>query len=70
MIYIEDHERAAYMSGDTDRADLLARIIELEAERDALRATLEAIADAMVHNTMTPAQVLGAALEGLRNDSR
>lgn len=63
-----DQERAAYMSGDTAAAELLARIIDLEAERDALRATLEAIADAMVHNTMSPAQVLGAALEGLRHD--
>lgn len=63
-----DQERAAYMSGDTAAAELLARIVDLEAERDALRVTLEAIADAMVHNTMSPAQVLGAALEGLRHD--
>lgn len=67
MSYIDD-ERRAFIDGENEKADLLARIIELEAERDALRATLEAIADAMVHNTMTPAQVLGAALEGLRND--
>lgn len=63
-----DQERAAYMSGDTAAVELLARIVDLEAERDALRVTLEAIADAMVHNTMSPAQVLGAALEGLRHD--
>lgn len=70
MNTIEDQERAAYISGDTDRADLLARILELEGQRDVLEGTLEAIADAMVHNTMTPAQVLGAALEGLRNATR
>ena len=68
MNTIQDQERAAYMSGDTAAVELLARIVDLEAERDALRVTLEAIADAMVHNTMSPAQVLGAALEGLRHD--
>lgn len=67
MSYIDD-ERRAFIEGENEKADLLARIADLEAERDALRATLEAIADAMVHNTMTPAQVLGAALEGLRSD--
>lgn len=41
MYTIEDHERAAYISGDTARAELLARIAELEAERDALQNQLD-----------------------------
>lgn len=66
MSYIDD-ERRAFIEGENEKAELLARIIELEEQCDVLEGTLEAIADAMVHDTMTPAQVRGAALEGLRN---
>ena len=41
MYTIEDQERAAYLSGDTDRAELLARIADLEAQVEALENQIE-----------------------------
>lgn len=40
---LEEQERAAYISGDTRTAELLARIAELEAELEEARELLEAI---------------------------
>lgn len=41
MYNIQDQERAAYISGDTDRAELLARIAELEAQVEALENQID-----------------------------
>lgn len=38
---IDDLEIAAYMACDTDRADLLARVAELEAQVEALEMEIE-----------------------------
>ncbi len=62
MNTIEEQERAAYLSGDTDRAALLARIATLQRYLGETTATLEAIAD----GGMTAKQAAGAAREGLR----
>jgi hypothetical protein len=43
MLTIEELERAAYMAGDTDKAALLARIVDLESlteENEILRDQL------------------------------
>jgi hypothetical protein len=62
MITIEEQERLAYVSGDTDKAALLARIDTLQRYLGEATATLEAIAK----GTMTAKQAAGAAREGLR----
>jgi hypothetical protein len=62
MITIEEQERLAYVSGDTDKAALLARIDTLQRYLGEATATLEAIAE----GTMTAKQAAGAAREGLR----
>jgi hypothetical protein len=62
MITIDEQERAAYLSGDTDRAALLARIATLQRYLGEATAALEAIAD----GGMTAKQAAGAAREGLR----
>ena len=59
---IEEQERLAYVSGDTDKAALLARIATLQRYMGEATATLEAIAE----GTMTAKQAAGAAREGLR----
>jgi len=59
---IEEQERLAYVSGDTDKAALLARIAELQRYLGEATATLEAIAE----GAMTAKQAAGAAREGLR----
>jgi hypothetical protein len=59
---IEEQERLAYVSGDTDKAALLARIATLQRYLGEATATLEAIAE----GTMTAKQAAGAAREGLR----
>lgn len=48
----EEQERAAYMAGDTRTAELLARIAELEAERDALTEELENLKDAAADDSL------------------
>jgi hypothetical protein len=58
----DEQERAAYVTGDTDRAALLARIATLQRYLGEATATLEAIAE----GTMTAKQAAGAAREGLR----
>ena len=40
MTTIEDLERIAYVNGDTSQANLLARIVELEAQVEALEDQL------------------------------
>jgi hypothetical protein len=62
MLTIEEQERLAYVSGDTDKAALLARIAALQRYLGEATATLEAIAE----GTMTAKQAAGAAREGLR----
>ena len=62
MLTIEEHERLAYVSGDTTAAALLARIATLQRYLGEATATLEAIAE----GTMTAKQAAGAAREGLR----
>ena len=61
-VTIEEQERLAYVSGDTDKAALLARIAALQRYLGEATATLEAIAE----GTMTAKQAAGAAREGLR----
>ena len=58
---IEEQERAAYISGDTDTAALLARIDDLHHALGQGVAALEAVA----HSPMTARQARGAAEEGL-----
>lgn len=41
----EEQERAAYLAGDTRTAELLAQIVQLEAERDQLAEELENLKD-------------------------
>ena len=55
---IEDSERAAYISGDIERAALLARIADLER-------ALEAIIEGVAEQSMTLKQCAGAAWEVL-----
>jgi hypothetical protein len=62
MLTIEEQERLAYVSGDTGKAALLARIATLQRYLGEATATLEAIAE----GTMTAKQAAGAAREGLR----
>lgn len=62
---IEDNERAAYISGDTERAALLARIADLEHTVARYECALEAIIDGGDTGTMTPKQCAGAAREVL-----
>jgi len=48
MKTIEEQERIAYANGDTTQADLLARIVELEAQVEALEDQLsDAQADSL-----------------------
>jgi hypothetical protein len=61
-VTIDEQERAAYLSGDTDRAALLARVATLQRYLGEATATLEAIAT----GDMTAKQAAGAAREGLR----
>jgi pentose-5-phosphate-3-epimerase len=62
MITIDEQERLAYVSGDTEKAALLARIATLQRYLGEATAALEAIAD----GGMTAKQAAGAAREGLR----
>jgi hypothetical protein len=48
----EEKERAAYLSGDTRTAELLAQITELEAERDQLAEELEAAKDSAAEDSL------------------
>ena len=58
---IEEQERLAYVTGDTDTAALLARIDDLHHALGQGVAALEAVA----HSPMTAKQAAGAAAEGL-----
>lgn len=49
----EEQERAAYLAGDTRTAELLAQIVQLEAERDQLAEELEAAKDAAADDSLT-----------------
>lgn len=48
----EEQERAAYLAGDTRTAELLAQIVQLEAERDQLAEELEAAKDAAADDSL------------------
>ena len=48
----EEQERAAYLAGDTRTAELLAQIVQLEAERDMLSEELEAAKDAAANDSL------------------
>ena len=48
----EEQERAAYLAGDTRTAELLAQIVQLEAERDALAEELENLKDAAADDSL------------------
>lgn len=48
----EEQERAAYLAGDLRTAELLARIAELEAERDQLAEELDAAKDAAADDSL------------------
>ena len=48
----EEQERAAYFAGDTRTAELLAQIVQLEAERDTLRQKLEDVKDAAADDSL------------------
>lgn len=48
----EEQERAAYLAGDTRTAELLAQIVQLEAERDALTEELEAAKDSAADDSL------------------
>ena len=58
---IEEQERAAYISGDTTTAALLARLDDMHHALGQGVAALEAVA----HSPMTAKQARGAAAEGL-----
>jgi len=45
MLTTEEQERAAYISGDTDKAALLARIVDLEALNESLTEENEILRD-------------------------
>ena len=61
MLTIEEQERLAYVTGDTDKAALLARLDDMHHALGQSVAALEAVA----HSPMTAAQARGAAAEGL-----
>jgi hypothetical protein len=44
-MHIEEQERAAYISGDTDKAALLARIVDLEELNESLTEENEILRD-------------------------
>mgnify|MGYP003298945852 CR=1 FL=1 len=48
----KEQERAAYLAGDTRTAELLARVDELEAERDQLAEELENLKDAAADDSL------------------
>ena len=58
---IEEQERLAYVTGDTDTAALLARLDDMHHALGQGVAALEAVA----HDGMTAKQAAGAAAEGL-----
>lgn len=58
---IDEQERAAYISGDTTTATLLARIDDLHHALGQSVAALEAVA----YDQLTAKQAQGAAIEGL-----
>ena len=62
---IEDSERAAYISGDIERAALLARIADLEHTVARYECALEAIIEGVAEQSMTLKQCAGAAWEVL-----
>jgi hypothetical protein len=62
---IEDLERAAYISGDVERAALLARIADLEHTVARYECALEAIVEEVNTHSMTLKQCAGAAWEVL-----
>ena len=62
---IEDTERAAYISGDIERAALLARIADLEHTVARYECALEAIIEGVNTHSMTLKQCAGAAREVL-----
>lgn len=61
MLTIEEQERLAYVTGDTDKAALLARLDDMHYALGQGVAALEAVA----HSPMTAKQAQGAAEEGL-----
>jgi hypothetical protein len=52
QLTIEEQERAAYLAGDTRTAELLAQIVQLEAERDQLAEELEKVQDAAADDSL------------------
>ena len=62
---IEDNERAAYISGDIERAALLARIADLERINLEYERALEDIIEGVENQSMTLTQCAGAAWEVL-----
>jgi hypothetical protein len=48
----EEQERAAYLAGNTRTAELLAQIVQLEAERDQLAEELEAAKDSAADDSL------------------
>lgn len=58
-----EHERQAYITGDTHTADLLARIDDLQRALGRATATLEAIADGGLNGSMNAHQCAYAAAE-------
>jgi hypothetical protein len=61
MLTVEEQERLAYVTGDTDKAALLARLDDMHRALGQGVPALEAVA----HNPMTADQARGAAAEGL-----
>ena len=58
---IEEQERLAYVTGDTERAALLARLDDMHRALGQCVAALEAVAN----DKLTEKQARGAAAEGL-----
>ena len=52
QLTIEEQERAAYLAGDTRTAELLAQIVQLEAERDQLAEELENLKDSAADDSL------------------
>lgn len=63
MITLEEQEAAAYISGDTATAALLAQLLQTKRQLEQTIAALEAIAEDLT----TTKQMRGAALEGLNH---
>ena len=65
MTQTTEQERAAYISGDTATARLLARIDALQRALGEATATLEAIAEGGLNGSMNAHQCAYAAQEGV-----